>query len=254
MKYTVIIPSRYGSSRLPAKPLLEIAGRPMIAHVLERAAASAASRVVVATDDARIEAAVKDIGGEAVMTSPDHPSGTDRLQETAKKLGLADDDIVVNVQGDEPQIPAAVIDQVARNLAANVDCGMATLSEPITDVAQFLNPNAVKVVSSVNGRALYFSRAPIPWPRDAFAQNTDSLPGGLRPQRHVGIYAYRVGFLNEYVGWPMHPLEQNECLEQLRALANGVSIHIEEACEEIPAGVDTLDDLERVRTEMGVER
>ena len=247
MSYTVIIPARYGSSRLPAKPLADIDGRPMIAHVVDRASRSGAARVVVATDDQRIQTAVSPLGVETLMTHPDHPSGTDRLQQAAALLQLANDDIVVNVQGDEPLIPPAVIDQVAANLAANPDCGMATLCEPIQSVAQFLEPGAVKVVSSVSGRALYFSRAPIPWPRDAFAKNKDQLPDALIPMRHIGIYAYRVRFLNAFIGWPMHPLEAHECLEQLRALANDVAIHVAPACEPIPAGVDTAADLERVR-------
>lgn len=247
MSYTVIIPARYGSSRLPAKPLLEIAGRPMIQHVCERAARSRAERVVVATDDRRIFEAVDGFGAEVLMTSTDHQSGTDRLQEAAKALGLGRDDIVVNVQGDEPLIPPQVIDQVAGNLAANPHCAIATLCEPIATLELFLDPNAVKVVFAADGRALYFSRAPIPWPRDAFAQSRERLPEDFVAWRHIGIYAYRVEFLQRFVDWRLDPLEATECLEQLRALAHGVGIHVERACESIPAGVDTRDDLARVR-------
>jgi len=247
VSYTVIIPARYGSSRLPAKPLLEIGGRPMIQLVCERAARSRAGRVVVATDDQRIFEAVTAFGAEVLMTSADHQSGTDRLQEAAAALGLARDDIVVNVQGDEPLIPPEVIDQVAGNLAANPHCAIATLCEPIESLELFLDPNAVKVVFGSDGRALYFSRAPIPWPRDAFARSRERLPADFAAWRHIGIYAYRVEFLRRFVNWRLDPLETTECLEQLRALAHGEGIHVERACTAIPAGVDTRADLERVR-------
>ena len=169
MNFTVVIPARYASTRLPAKPLKEIAGKPMIQHVYERACESLAARVIIATDDARIETVAQKFGAEVCMTSVNHTSGTDRLQEVVKKLGLNDDEIVVNVQGDEPLIPAKVINQVAQNLAAMNEASMATLSEPIHSLFDFRNPNVVKVVADVNGRALYFSRAPIPWARDHFA-------------------------------------------------------------------------------------
>lgn len=247
MGFKVVIPARYGSSRLPGKPLLEIAGRPMVAHVYERALQSGAEEVLIATDDERIAEAVKKIGADVVMTSANHPSGTDRLQEVAAQKGWADDVIVVNVQGDEPLIPPAVIDQVARNLEQASAAGIATLAEPLIDAAQLFNPNVVKLVRDVQGHALYFSRAPIPWARDDFAKDKSSLPAQQAWLRHLGIYAYRVGFLHAYVGWQPAPIEQLESLEQLRALYNGVKIHVDVAAVELPPGVDTAEDLERVR-------
>jgi len=246
MSFTVVIPARFASTRLPGKPLLDIAGRPMIRHVWERAARSAATRVVIATDDARICDAARNFGAEVCMTAPSHPSGTDRLQETVSTLGLADGDIVVNVQGDEPLVPPEVIDQVAANLAREADCGMATLCEPLASVEAFLDPNIVKLVRDARSRAIYFSRAPIPWPRDAFATDRSRLPEGFRPLRHIGIYAYRVAFLHRFVAWPLGVLEGRESLEQLRALEHGVGIHVDEACSPIPGGVDTPADLARV--------
>ncbi len=252
MKYTVIIPARYASTRLPGKPLRDIAGKTMIQRVYEQARLSRASRVIVATDDQRIGAVVAGFGGEVVMTSPDHVSGTDRLEEVARQCALAEDEIVVNVQGDEPLIPPQVIDQVAANLAANPDAGVATLSEPIREAAVFLNPNAVKVVSGVDGTALYFSRAPIPWPRDHFAGSTSTLPGedsagGTESfQRHIGIYAYRVALLHHFVRWDVAPLEALESLEQLRFMYHGVKLHVAPAMIAVPGGVDTTEDLQSV--------
>ncbi|WP_066964269.1 3-deoxy-manno-octulosonate cytidylyltransferase [Microbulbifer sp. Q7] len=250
-EFDVIIPARFGSSRLPGKPLADIAGKPMVQRVFERAQASAAQRVIVATDDARVADTVRGFGGEVCMTSPDHASGTDRLQEVATILGVADDRILVNVQGDEPLIPPAVINQVARNLAENTAAGVATLAEPILSADDFLNPNIVKVVTEGSGLARYFSRAPIPWPRDAFSVDRQSLPAGLNPRRHIGIYAYRAGLLNLFVSWPMAPIEQFEALEQLRFLYNGHGIHVADACEEVPGGVDTAQDLERMQAYFG---
>lgn len=248
MSFYVVIPARYASTRLPAKPLKEIAGKPMIQHVYERACESAAAQVIIATDDARIEAVAKSFGARVCMTSAAHNSGTDRLQEVAAQLGLKPEDIVVNVQGDEPLIPPAVIDQVAANLAENMYASVATLSEPIHSLDDFRNPNIVKVVADQLGKALYFSRAPIPWPRDHFAKpNTSSLPDNFPAQRHIGIYAYRVALLNRFITWPQAQLEQIESLEQLRVLANGESIHIAEACAAVPGGVDTEADLLRVK-------
>lgn len=199
--YTVVIPARYASSRLPGKPLQDIAGKPMIQRVWEQASRSAAQRVVVATDDERILSACAAFGAEAVLTRVEHNSGTDRLAEVAGLLGLDAEAIVVNVQGDEPLIPPAVIDQVAANLAAHPEAAIATLAEPITDAATLFNPNAVKVLADVNGLALTFSRAPLPWARDAFAQNREALPQGVPYRRHIGIYAYRAGFLANFVAW-----------------------------------------------------
>ena len=245
--FVVVIPARYGSSRFPGKPLAMIAGKPMIQHVWEQARKSSAERVVVATDDARIVQACEAFGADVVLTREDHNSGTDRLAEVATHLGLAADAIVVNVQGDEPMIPPAVIDQVAANLAAHPEAGISTLGEPIEDVTALFNPNVVKVVSDVNGLALTFSRAPLPWARDALAKTRDELPEGVPYRRHIGIYAYRVGFLHDFVSWGPCWLENTENLEQLRALWNGVRIHVADALEAPPAGVDTPDDLERVK-------
>ena len=245
--FTVVIPARYGSSRFPGKPLKVIAGKPMVQLVWEQARKSSAQRVVVATDDVRIFEACQAFGAEVLMTRDDHNSGTDRLAEVAAQLGLAADAIVVNVQGDEPMIPPAVIDQVASNLAAHPEAGISTLAEPIDDVAALFNPNVVKVSSDINGLALTFSRAPLPWARDALAANRDELPAGVPLRRRIGIYAYRAGFLHDFVSWGPCMLENTENLEQLRALWNGVRIHVADALEAPPAGVDTPEDLERVR-------
>ncbi|MBX8508177.1 3-deoxy-manno-octulosonate cytidylyltransferase [Pseudomonas cichorii] len=245
--FTVVIPARFGSSRFPGKPLKTIAGKPMIQHVWEQACKSSAERVVVATDDGRIFEACQAFGAQVLMTRDDHNSGTDRLAEVAEQLGLAADAIVVNVQGDEPMIPPAVIDQVAANLAAHPEAGISTLAEPVDDVAALFNPNVVKVVADVNGLALTFSRAPLPWARDALAASRDVLPEGVPYRRHIGIYAYRAGFLHDFVSWGPCWLENTESLEQLRALWNGVRIHVADAVETPPAGVDTPEDLERVR-------
>jgi 3-deoxy-manno-octulosonate cytidylyltransferase (CMP-KDO synthetase) len=245
--FVVVIPARFASTRFPGKPLAMIAGKPMIQHVWEQACKSAASRVVVATDDARILEACQAFGAQVVMTRPDHESGTDRLAEVAAALILETNAIVVNVQGDEPMIPPAVIDQVARNLAAHPEAGMATLAEPLTDVEALFNPNVVKVVADLNGLALTFSRAPLPWARDAFANDREALPEGVPYRRHIGIYAYRAGFLHDFVSWGPCWLERTESLEQLRALWHGVRIHVADALETLPAGVDTPQDLARVQ-------
>lgn len=245
--YVVVVPARYGSTRLPGKPLLDILGKPMIQRVWEQCRLSAAARVVVATDDTRIAQACESFGAEVCMTAADHPSGTDRLEEVTRRLELPDDCIVVNVQGDEPRMPPALIRQVAENLAGQPAAGVATLGEPIGTLEDLRNPNIVKVVADVDGLALYFSRAPIPWARDAFAAGVDTLPADWRWMRHIGIYAYRVGLLREFVQWGASPLEGIECLEQLRVLYNGRRIHVAEAAEAAPGGVDTEADLERVR-------
>lgn len=248
MSFTVIIPARYASTRLPGKPLLDIAGKPMIQHVYEQALKSDAEQVVIATDDSRIQDLCESIGATVVMTSSEHASGTDRLEEVVTQLGLSDEHIVVNVQGDEPLIPPEIINQVAQNLADNVNAGIATLCERIHDPKHVFNPNVVKVVFDDHGLASYFSRAPIPWARDNFIDmHTDSIPYGAEYFRHIGMYAYRVEFLKNYVTWLPSMTEKTECLEQLRALSNGVQIHIEEALISPPAGVDTQEDLERLR-------
>ncbi|VXC03280.1 3-deoxy-manno-octulosonate cytidylyltransferase [Pseudomonas sp. 8AS] len=249
--FIVVIPARFSSSRLPGKPLQDIAGKPMVQHVWEQAKKSSAARVVVATDDARIFEVCQGFGAEVLMTDAAHNSGTDRLAEVATQLGLASDAIVVNVQGDEPLIPPSIIDQVAANLAANPQAGIATLAEPIEDVQALFNPNVVKVVADKSGLALTFSRAPLAWARDAFAKSRDQLPAGVPYRRHIGIYAYRAGFLHDFVAWGPCWLEDTECLEQLRALWHGVRIHVADALEAPPAGVDTPEDLERVRRLLG---
>jgi 3-deoxy-manno-octulosonate cytidylyltransferase (CMP-KDO synthetase) len=251
MSFTVVIPARYGSTRLPGKPLLDIAGKPMVQRVWEQACCSAAGQVVIATDDARIADTAQAFGAQVCITSTEHPSGTDRLQQVAQEMGWPDDHIVVNVQGDEPLIPPVVIDQVALNLAGHAQAGIATLCEDITELDELINPNAVKVVSDARGMALYFSRAPIPWPRDAFAEGQQLMPGQGHWYRHIGIYAYRTGFLHQYVTWQPAPVEQLEHLEQLRALHNGVGIHVARASQSVPGGVDTEEDLKAVRARLG---
>lgn len=247
MSFSVVIPARFGSTRLQGKPLLDIAGKPMIQWVYEQALKSNAESVIVATDDERIFNAVKAFGGDVEMTATTHQSGTDRLQEVASIKGFSGEDIIVNVQGDEPLIPPEVINQVAENLCCHIEAGIATLCEKITDIATVMNPNAVKVVTDNDGFALTFSRAPIPWARDSFEKSITTLPEHGAWFRHVGIYAYRVSFLHEFVLWPPSAIEQLEKLEQLRALSNGVDIHVAQASCDIPAGVDTDNDLQRVR-------
>lgn len=249
--YTVVIPARYASTRLPGKPLQDIAGKPMIRHVWEQACKSGAQRVVVATDNRKILEACEGFGAEALLTRVEHNSGTDRLAEVADTLGLASDAIVVNVQGDEPLIPPSVIDQVALNLASHPEAAIATLAEPIGDSQALFNPNVVKVVSDINGLALTFSRAPLPWARDEFAHDRESLPSAVPYRRHIGIYAYRAGFLADFVAWGPCWLENTECLEQLRALWHGIRIHVADAVEAPPAGIDTAEDLDRVRKLLG---
>jgi 3-deoxy-manno-octulosonate cytidylyltransferase (CMP-KDO synthetase) len=246
MPFSVVIPARFGSTRLPGKPLLSIAGKPMVQHVWEQASRSGAGQVVVATDDERIREAAVGFGARVCMTSAAHSSGTDRLQQVAAELGWDGDHIVVNVQGDEPLIPPAVIDQVARNLASHEQAGIATLCEEITTAEELVNANAVKVVTDARGMALYFSRATIPWPREHFREGAAGMPSG-QWWRHVGIYAYRSRFLHQYIAWSPAPLERLEQLEQLRALYHGVPIHVERAVEPVPGGVDTQEDLDKVR-------
>tara|TARA_R110000822_G_scaffold60287_4_gene150169 strand:- start:2389 stop:3168 length:780 start_codon:yes stop_codon:yes gene_type:complete len=250
MEFTVVIPARYSSTRLPGKPLKNIVGKSMIQRVYEQAQKSRAGQVIVATDDQRVADEVIDFGGEVCMTSADHQSGTDRLQEVARQYGFSDEHIIVNVQGDEPLIPPEVIDQVAENLAGCQEAGVATLSEPIENDPDFTNPNIVKVVTDSQGMALYFSRAPVPWPRDESAKESgdrvSSMSAIIIPMRHIGIYAYRVAMLNHFILWPVAPIEALECLEQLRFMWNGVRIHVAEAMAPVPGGVDTEEDLQRV--------
>lgn len=244
--FTVVIPARYASTRLPGKPLQDIAGKPMVQHVWEQACKSSATQVVVATDDARIVEACKAFGAQVLLTRVDHNSGTDRLAEVAAALGLAADAIVVNVQGDEPLIDAALIDAVADLLARRADCVMGTAAHAIASADELDNPNVVKVVLDAAGRALYFSRAPIPWWRDARAAGASPLP--TPPAlRHIGLYAYQAGFLRRFPSLPAAPLEKIESLEQLRVLWHGerIAVHVTDSAP--GPGVDTPEDLERVR-------
>ncbi len=242
--FTVIIPARFASTRLPGKPLADIHGKPMIVRVMERAARSGADRVIVATDHQDVFDAVIAAGGEACITSENHHSGTERLAEVIDKYQFADDEIIVNVQGDEPLIPEQIIQQVADNLAGS-DAGMATLAVPIQNAEEAFNPNAVKVVMDSKGYALYFSRATIPWERDRFMQSKETV--GDNFLRHIGIYAYRAGFIRRYVQWAPSPLENIEMLEQLRVLWYGEKIHVAKARQVPGAGVDTPEDLVAVR-------
>ncbi|MBE0614039.1 MAG: 3-deoxy-manno-octulosonate cytidylyltransferase [Burkholderiales bacterium] len=245
--FLVVIPARYASSRLHAKPLADIAGKPMVVRVAERARASGAKAVWVATDNQAVFDAVESNGHRAMMTRTDHATGTDRIAEAARQLGLADDEIVVNVQGDEPLIEPELIRQVAQSLAEHDEASIATACHPISDAATLLNPNVVKVVLDHSGHALYFSRAPIPWPRDSFALNQSALPAGLPSYRHIGIYAYRAGFLRLFNQLEPAAIENFEALEQLRALSHGHRIAVAVTEHAPDAGVDTADDLERVR-------
>lgn len=247
MSFIAIIPARYASTRLPGKPLVDIHGKPMIVHVMERARESGAERVIVATDNPDVARAVEAAGGEVCMTRPDHQSGTERLAEVIEKYRFPDEAVIVNVQGDEPMIPPVIIRQVAENLAQS-SAGMATLAVPIESAAEAFNPNAVKVVRDAQGYALYFSRATIPWDRERFAKSKDEI--GDNFLRHIGIYGYRAGFIRRYVSWQTSPLEQIELLEQLRVLWYGEKIHVDVAQAVPGAGVDTPEDLARVRAAM----
>ena len=246
MSFTVIIPARYASSRLPRKPLADIAGKPMIQHVWEKAQQAGANRVIIATDHEEIEQVAKTFSAEVCMTSTEHNSGTERLAEVIEKMAIADDEIIVNVQGDEPLIPPVIIQQVAQNLAEN-QVNMATLAVKLETKEELFNPNCVKVVTDQKGIALYFSRAAIPFARDHFADCNDAFVASQPYLRHIGIYAYRAKFVNQYIRWQPTVLEKLESLEQLRALWYGEKIHVELAKEAPQVGVDTLEDLERVR-------
>ena len=246
MNFTVIIPARYASSRFPGKPLIEINGKPMVQHVYERAQESGASKVIVATDDARIAKTVSDFGGLYCMTGAHHESGTERLAEVVDMESLLAHELVVNVQGDEPFIPAANIQQVAENLHNHQQAEMATLAVKITDVEELFNPNVVKVVVDKQGFALYFSRATIPYDRSRFLDEDNIDEIGDYYLRHVGIYAYRAGFIKQYVNMSPSGLEQIESLEQLRVLWHGEKIHVDIARQTPPAGIDTPEDLQRL--------
>lgn len=250
--FNVVIPARYASQRLPGKPLLDIGGKPMIRHVYERACASGASQVVIATDDPRIQVAAGDFTDSVCMTSSAHGSGTDRIAEVVRKLGWADDTVVVNLQGDEPLMPPALLGQVAETLVSHTDAAMATLAVPLDATEQLFDTNTVKVVSDRDGYALYFSRATIPWKRDQFVKGAEPQTAWLEGvHRHLGIYAYRAGFLAGYAGLPVSPIERMESLEQLRVLWNGGRIAVEVVEDAPPAGVDTAEDLARVIAALG---
>ena len=248
MSFHVVIPARYAATRLPAKPLIDLAGQPMIVRVARQARRSAAASVVVATDDERVRQVVDEAGVdgvEAMMTRTDHATGSDRVMEVVSAQGWADDDIVVNVQGDEPLVPPAVIEQVAEALREST-CRVATLCEPLVGAEEVFDPNVVKVVVNRFGQALYFSRAPVPWWRDEFGSGRSASVDD-RWQRHIGIYAYRVDALKAFVSWPPSRLERTESLEQLRLLDRGVGIVVVQAVAPVPGGVDTPADAERVR-------
>lgn len=244
--FTVVIPARYASTRLRGKPLIDLVGKSMIQRVAEQALMSQATRVVVATDEPRIRDAVSIVGVDVALTSPEHQSGTDRVWEALQQVSGDEDDVVVNVQGDEPLIPPAVIDQAAELVSQDEDCGVATLYESLHEIKDVFNPNIVKVVSDSCGRALYFSRAPIPWERDRF--DAEEVIGDCDAwHRHLGIYAFKRWALEKFVTTERSRLERLESLEQLRLLENGIAIAVAESCIEIPAGVDTPEDVERVR-------
>ncbi len=249
MIFTVLIPARMASTRLPNKPLVDIAGTPMVVHVAQRAARSGAARVVVAGDDVRILQACAAHQIEAVLTRIDHASGSDRLAEACVQLGLQGDDVVVNVQGDEPLIDPQLISHCAHLLAERTDCVMSTAAHALVDAAEYLNPNVVKVVLDAAGRALYFSRAPIPWWRDGPAGGAPALPSQA-PLRHIGLYAYRAGFLRRFPTLAPAPLEQCEALEQLRVLWHGERIAVHVTPHGCGPGVDTPEDLARVRAHL----
>jgi 3-deoxy-manno-octulosonate cytidylyltransferase (CMP-KDO synthetase) len=255
--FHVVIPARYASTRLPGKPLLDIGGRTMIQRVVERACASGADEVLVATDDARIAAAVHDPRRPgraiAVMTEPRLPSGTDRVAAVAAARDWSDDTLVVNVQGDEPFLPPSLVDQAAQLLERDRGAGIATLAVPIDSLEEFLDPNVVKVVATADGTALYFSRAPVPWSRDGATAGLTSQREFAGAWRHVGLYAYRVGVLRELTARPPSQLEQREKLEQLRALEHGVRIVVGACLERPAAGVDTAADLERARRRVAAQ-
>lgn len=246
--FKVVIPARFASQRLPGKPLLDIAGRPMLEHVYRRAEKSGAETIVVATDDQRIADAVEAFGGKVCMTAATHESGTDRIAEVAQQLTWPDDTVVVNLQGDEPLMPPDLLRRVASTLLDHEAADVATLGVPLADPQQLFDPNVVKVVADRAGYALYFSRAAIPWRRGVFDNAQSPRPDWLEGlHRHLGIYAYRAAFLKRYAGLPQSPIERMESLEQLRVLWNGGRIAIDFIDESPPPGVDTADDLQRVR-------
>ncbi|MCZ6619700.1 MAG: 3-deoxy-manno-octulosonate cytidylyltransferase [Gammaproteobacteria bacterium] len=254
MSCHVVIPARYQSHRLPGKPLADICGEPMIVRTAQQARLAEPLDVIVATDDVRVMEVVADAGIEVMLTDPDHASGSDRVMEVAETRGWPDDAIVINPQGDEPLIPPAVIRQVGGMLESDPSMGVATLCEPIRDRRTVFDPNVVKVVTGPDGRALYFSRAPIPYARGHFSNSeleSQALPPGGQWWRHIGIYGFRLALLRRFVGLPVARLEKLEALEQLRMLEHGITIHVDKAREPVPGGVDTAEDLDRMRRIVG---
>lgn len=247
MSFTIIIPARFESSRLPGKPLKDIHGKTMVQWTWERAKAAGAKRVIVATENADVKAVCESFGAEVFLTRDDHQSGTERIAEVIDLAGIDGDEILVNVQGDEPMLPAELIHQVAHGLEEHPEIPMATLCETIEDIETVFDPNAVKVCTDVANRAINFSRAPLPWSRDSFAGDTKILPSNWTYKRHIGLYAYRAGFVKQYVAWPECELEHVEKLEQLRVLWHGEKILVLNALCDAGVGVDTPADLERVR-------
>lgn len=245
-EYKIVIPARYGSSRLPGKPLIKLANKPMIQHVYERALQTGVEDIVVATDDQRIFDVAAGFGANVIMTSIDHDNGTERIAEVAAKLGWADDAVVVNVQGDEPLIPRELIELTANSLLENEIAGMSSLCTPITSSENAFDPNVVKVVLDNLGYAMYFSRAPIPWDRERYRNGQQTITDITPVYHHIGMYGYRVSFLNKYAAMKMTGIEEAECLEQLRALCYGVKIHMGIIQQPPGHGVDTQADVKRV--------
>ncbi|MFT5592639.1 MAG: 3-deoxy-manno-octulosonate cytidylyltransferase (CMP-KDO synthetase) [Oceanicoccus sp.] len=248
--YKIVIPARYGSSRLPGKPLIKLAGKPMVQHVYERALATGVEEIVIATDDQRIFDVAQGFGAKVIMTSVDHENGTERIAEVAQKLGWAADDVIVNVQGDEPLIPRELIELTAKGLLDHPVAGMSSLCTPIETAEDAFDPNAVKAVLDNAGFAMYFSRAPIPWDRDLYKSGKAKLTQKAPVYRHIGMYGYRVSFLQQYATMEMTALEQAESLEQLRALCYGVKIHMGVIDQAPGHGVDTPDDVVRVEAHL----
>jgi 3-deoxy-manno-octulosonate cytidylyltransferase (CMP-KDO synthetase) len=248
MSFTIVIPARFDSSRLPGKPLMDIAGKPMIEWTWQQAKKSGAERIIIATECENVKAVCEAFGAEVCLTGNHHQSGTERIAEVIDLSGISGDDIVVNVQGDEPMLPPELIHQVAEGLEIHHDISMATLCEPINDIQTVFDSNAVKVYRDFANRAISFSRAPLPWSRDSFAEDNKTLPENWAYKRHIGLYAYRAGFVKQYVAWPECELERVEKLEQLRVLWHGEKILVLDALCDAGVGVDTAEDLEKVRT------
>jgi 3-deoxy-manno-octulosonate cytidylyltransferase (CMP-KDO synthetase) len=250
MSFRIVIPSRIASTRLPGKPLRDICGKPMIAHVVEQAQQSEADEVIVATDSNEIADAISHLGIRICMTHADHQSGTERLSEVIEQLGFTDDQILINLQGDEPMMPPVCLNQIGQALEADASLKMATLCTPLTEIEELFDPHAVKVVRDINDFALYFTRAAVPWSkdwsRDCFNETPRQLPTNQQYQRHIGLYGYRAGFIRQYLAWPSSDIEKTESLEQLRVLYYGEKIKVITAASMPGPGVDTMDDLNRV--------